>query len=384
MANSGSIISPAVTIPKDIFEVLDVPGFDTATVCVSPAINMWARFKPESAVTGLATLGKEELTLSQRQLNSFGIRTLSSSVYGSVPGLVDDLRAGTVRPSFQYVHPQSNEWKRLTDFDGYWHTAPTPITSPYVSPNNKVSVSPSGTAQVYFYVDIPGTTYGLGLKDLRIQSDVNTLKDYYFGILLWNSSYYVAYTQQTKMGEGSAEGLAVDFELLPQTVQTLYATPFFSVYPFTGMNNPGTVCSIYPMEFATTEVVTTLESQLIRVQNEAYIWTDSPNTLHYEVGVVNNTDAAWPWSTEYPYSTIKTNPSSPIGKEWILNYSESVPAHSSQLYDFVVGQLDASDLIFIDLEHMGANNLSDVNIRYRLFNGVGYYHDKIRIRVPGD
>lgn len=381
MANSGGLITNP-KMPDDFIDVLGIPGNSLIDNCASDQINMWAKYKPESNVTGMANLGKEAISLSQRQLNSFSIQSLQASVYGNVLSLVEDLRAGTVRKSFQYVRPHGSEWRRLSDFNGYWHGAPCPIRTPYTPPNNIVSVSPSGTCQVYFYVDIVGSQYGLGLKDLRFQLDSNTLKDYYFGILLWNDTTYRAYTQQAKMGEGWAEGLAVDFSAMPQEATTYYATPFFSVWPFAGVNNPGNVCSIYPMGFATTEVKTRLERDLVRVSNEAFIWRNDPYTLHLWVAVSNTTDAPWEWSTWYPYSTIRTNPSSPIGKEWILNLSYQVPAHSSWDNDFVIGQLDYSDLIFIDLDHDGANNMSDVNIRYRLHNGEGYYHNKINIRTP--
>lgn len=348
-------------------------------------INMWARYKPETPVTGLTTMGVVPITLAQRQLNGYSIEALQNTVYGSISGLVSDLRAGTVRTPFVYRKPTGGAQSafRMTDLENYWHLAPCPITSPYTPGNDTVSVSPDGNCTLYYYVDVPGTTRGLGLSDLRIQMDSNRLSDYYFGILFWNNDRYFAMTQQVKMGDTAAEGLSVDFTLVNQIVTQYYVIPFFSIHPFLGTNNPGTVCSMYPMVFAESSFYTVLEQNYVTVSMDVYVWKgDSTRKLYLEITVVNHTSGTFNWSTQDSGNYAYTNPDSPIGKSFNISRSHAVSANSTWNNTEVLGTLDASDWGFIDVENNGANNLSVVHAKYNIYNGVKFYNGVINVRIP--
>ena len=47
-------------------------GNGSWTVLSRTEVNMWARYKPETAVTGLVTLGIQPITLQNRTLNGYG------------------------------------------------------------------------------------------------------------------------------------------------------------------------------------------------------------------------------------------------------------------------------------------------------------------------
>ena len=216
MAHSGSIITAPVQMQSDLASVLGIPGTDLAESCKSSAINMWAKRKPEGIASGLQSMPIGILTDAMRQLNGYGIRTLYQNGYGSLSSLVTDLRNGSVRSMFEYIKPSggtSNPY-RLTDFNGYYHGARTPIWNPY-NPTDTLRVNSDGTLQLYYYTNVNGSDMELGLKDLRFTQDTNTFADYYFGILIWNGSNYYAATQNHVMGSSWQEGLDVTLTGVP-------------------------------------------------------------------------------------------------------------------------------------------------------------------------
>ena len=198
-----------ITRPVSIYDVQRAIGQsspDLATLCKANTVNIWARYKPETAVTGLVTLGIPPITLQERTLNSYGISVEVTQVSTIFRPLVDRLRASTAIDCFTYKKPFGTIASpyRLTDFENYWHSAPVPIQGAPYNPTDTLGVTQQGTLQLYYYVDIEGSTYGLGLKDLRFQSDSQQLSEYYFGILIYNSTTYAAATQDHKIGSGSA------------------------------------------------------------------------------------------------------------------------------------------------------------------------------------
>lgn len=113
MANSGSTISPAVTIPKDIFDVLGVYGNDLGTVCVSPAVNMWSKYKP-TRYAKIGIMSDADFAAAQYSLNI--------PVFYSLHELGQAILAGT--SVWGYNKPQGGSASpyRLTDFNGYEHS----------------------------------------------------------------------------------------------------------------------------------------------------------------------------------------------------------------------------------------------------------------------
>lgn len=272
-------------------------------------INMWARYKPETPVYINTTYGLKPITLNERRQNGYSIYINQASVFGSISRLVTDLRdnGGTLAKGyFVYRMPTGGSASpyRLTDFENYWKSAPQPIRAPY-NPTDRVFVKSNGDVDVYYYVELNGSEYGLGLTDLRLSSDANQIGEYYFGILLYDpsgSGYYAA-TQTTKM-KNSTTGdlLGVTIPGLPQLEKTYQMVPFIATLPITNASASYSG-SIYPMAFASQEIMTRLESRLVIVSTNVYVLYSeidqegSNFKVYMDCSIVNQTDGVYHFRT---------------------------------------------------------------------------------------
>lgn len=316
----------------DVAAVLNVNSGDTGTLCSHTNINMWARYKPETAVTGLTSFGITPITLQQRTLNSFSIETKVNAGVGSVSTLVDRLRAGTQQDCFIYKKPFGTPASpyRISDFNNYWHNAPCPIRAPY-NTTDTLGVTSQGKLQLYYYVDVTGSDYGLGLKDLRFQNDAQQLSSYYFGILIYNNSTYAAATQDHVMGTEQQEGLDVTLTGVPQTTATYTMVPFFSTQPIASAND-SFVGTIYPMIWASQNINVVAESQYIQIDTWAFVWDNDMQTVRFKYSVVNRTSGAQTFNTEaFGPSTSYIEVGDPVltqasYERWPVRVNVSVPA----------------------------------------------------------
>lgn len=353
-------------------------GNGSWTVLSRTEANMWARYKPETAVTGLVTLGIQPITLQNRTLNGYGIECRSNAGVGSISTLVDRLRAGTAVDCFTYKKPfgTSASPYRLTDFEKYWHLATVPIRAPY-NPTDKIGVTSQGTLQLYYYVDIEGSTYGLGLKDLRFQSDSQQLSEYYFGILIYNSTTYAAATQDHKMGSAQQEGLDVTLTGVPQTTATYQMVPFFSTQPITSASASfnGT---IYPMIWAGQEIHTAAESQYIAISTWGFVWDNGMQTVRFKYSVVNRTSGAHTFNTEaYGAGTSYIEvgyQGMAMYQRWPVQINVSVPANSEVSNTVVIAQN-----LYAAQAELIRNGDSKVHISAAQFNGRYTYDDIIQV-----
>lgn len=377
MSYANNKITRPVTI-RDVQMALDNASADLGTLCIGPSVNMWAKYKPETAVTGLTTLGITPITLQQRILNGYGIECKVSAGVGSVSTLVDRLRAGTAVDCFTYKKPFGTIASpyRLTDFEYYWHTAPTPIRAPY-SPTDILGVTQDGTLQLYYYVDIQGSDYGLGLKDLRFQNDSQQLSQYYFGILIYNSTSYSAATQDHTMGTTQQEGLDVTLTNVPQAEATYNMLPFFSTRPFTSAGD-SSVKTIFPMIWASQEIHTAAESSYVAISTWGFVWDDDMQTIRFRYSVVNRTSGAQTFNTEaYGESTSYIEvgyQGQALYQRWNVQINISVPANSEVSNTVVI----ASNLLSAQAD-MIRNGDSKVHISAANYNGQYIYNDIIQI-----
>lgn len=372
-----------ITKPVSIYDVQRAVGNsspDLATLCKANTVNMWARYKPETAVTGLVTLGIPPITLQERTLNGYGIECRSNAGVGSISTLVDRLRAGTAVDCFTYKKPFGTIASpyRLTDFENYWHSAPVPIRAPY-NPTDTLGVTQQGTLQLYYYVDIEGSTYGLGLKDLRFQSDSQQLSEYYFGILIYNSTTYAAATQDYKMGSVQQEGLDVTLTGVPQTTATYQMVPFFATQPITSAS-ASFVGTIYPMIWAGQEIHTAAESesQYIAISTWGFVWDNDMQTIRFKYSVVNRTSGAHTFNTEaYGASTSYIEvgyQGQGMYQRWPVQINVSVPANSEVNDTVVIAQN-----LYVAQAEMIRNGDSKVHISAAQFNGRYTYDDIIKV-----
>lgn len=370
-----------ITAPVSIYDVqraLGLSNTDVGTLVIANDVNMWAKYKPETAVSGLTTLGVQPITLQQRDLNGYGIEAKMSDGVGSISTLVDRLRAGTASNPFTYKKPYGTIASpyRLTDFDNYWHTAPCPIRAPY-NPTDILGVTQQGTLQLYYYVDIIGSDFGLGLKDLRIENDTNQLSEYYFGVLIYNANNYAAATQQTKMGTTQQEGLDVTLTGVPQTSATYQMIPFFSSRPFTSAADTGAK-TIYPMIWAAQEIHTAAEAQYVLISTWGFVWDNDMQTIRFKYSVLNRTSGTKTFNTEaYGSGTsyIEVGYSGQqMYQRWPVQINVSVPAGQEVSNEVVI----ASNLYLAQTELI-RNGDSKVHIVAANFNGQYTYDDIIQV-----
>lgn len=370
-----------ISRPVAIYDVQRAIGNgspDLATLCKASTVNMWARYKPETAVTGLTTLGIPPITLQQRTLNGYSIEAKTSAGVGSISTLVDRLRAGTQQDCFTYKQPYGTIASpyRLTDFENYWHGAPCPITAPY-NPTDILGVTQQGTLQLYYYVDVQGSEYGLGLKDLRFQSDSQQLSNYYFGVLIYNNNTYAAATQDHVMGSTQQEGLDVTLTGVPQATATYQMVPFFSTRPFASASESGTG-TIYPMIWASQEIHTASEAQYIAISTWGFVWDNDMQTVRFKYSVVNRTSGAHTFNTEvYGASTSYIEvgyQGQALYQRWPVQINVSVPANS-EVHDTVV----IAQNLYVAQADMIRNGDSKVHISAAQFNGRYTYDDIIQI-----
>lgn len=342
MAHSSTMITAPVVMPTDIAAVLNISGTDLEANCKSSVINMWAKKKPEGVASGLQTMPIGILTDSMRALNGYGIRTLYQNGYGSLSGLVSDLRNNSVRALFEYIKPSGgiNSPYRLTDFNGYYHAASPPIWAPY-TPNTTLRVNSDGTLQLYYYTNVNGSDQELGLKDLRFTQDSNTFASYYFGILMWDGSNYYAATQSSPMGSSWREGLDVTLSGVPvpsgSYTYTYHIVPFFATQPISSQSASfsGT---IFPMTFAQTDIKVGSAASLVSISTYVYVWSNDMGTLRLKWNVGNTTTGAFNFviSGSNSYVTVGNSASQGTYGYWPINVSESIPAQSSRTGDIVI------------------------------------------------
>ena len=383
MAHSSTVISAPVNMPTDLAAVLGISGTDLAANCTSSAINMWAKCKPEGVASGLQAMPVGILTNAMRALNGYGIRTLYQNGYGSLSGLVSDLRNNSVRSMFEYIKPSGgiNSPYRLADFNGYYHGARTPIWNPY-NPTDTLRVNSDGTLQLYYYTNVNGSDMELGLKDLRFTSDNHTFADYYFGILIWDGSNYYAATQDHVMGSSWQEGLDVTLTGVPvpsgSNIYTYQMVPFFATQPISSQS-ASFVGTIFPMTFAKAEIKVGSAASLISISTWVYVWSNDMSTLRLKWNVGNRTSGAFTFATNVgsSYVTVGNPQQQATYGYWGININESIPAESSRNGDVVI----ATNLLSAQQDFI-RNGDSYVQISANRPNAPYFYSDIVQVWEP--
>lgn len=139
---------------------------------------------------------------------------ISSAKASGWTGLVNKYDGG--KNGWKYVPPYgTGKPLRQNDFAGYYHAA-QPIASGFYAPSSVTTDSTSAECQVV----LPSSN-----SDSLSWSDFDTLKSYYFGILIYYSSNdYMRVTATTTLGNG---GGSVKFDPSKLTQDKTY-----TVYPF--------------------------------------------------------------------------------------------------------------------------------------------------------
>lgn len=214
MPNNGIRIytenGKGIDVRNDLYRFFGVSprrnGYDIGYICTNEhgKINKWAKYKPEAA--GSAS----KLTLQQRKSNNFGLRP--ARVYNTCHAFEDAVAAGELDAEWRYIAPGAGYFKRAGDFDGYDHGA----------------VCPFGTLSeqtMYLTGDASGTVELAG-DDLPTTKDDATwltmddfenvdypLKDWYFGVCLYNrkEKRFITATQPIPVGQSQTTDIDIGF-----------------------------------------------------------------------------------------------------------------------------------------------------------------------------
>lgn len=134
MSYAGGIIQAPVSI-DDVVAVLGENTYNLAELCHSAKINKWAKYKPtkgfgyepltEAQFRGTTTAQNNGIIYGLRvtNFNSFNVQALDECDY-SYARVFEDLKL-----SNDLTLKGSDDWGRLTDFDGYNHNAGPEVTA---------------------------------------------------------------------------------------------------------------------------------------------------------------------------------------------------------------------------------------------------------------
>jgi hypothetical protein len=178
----------------------------------------------------------------------------------------------------------------------------------------------------------------LGLKDLRFSQDASTFANYYFGILIWDdSTRYFGATQDHKMGSSWQEGLDVTLKGVTQDNHTYKMIPFFSTLPI-DKETDSFSGTIFPMEFAKTEIKTGSAADIVSISTWVFAWSNDLSKIRLKWAVENYRSAAFNLiiSSSNSYVTVGTPSQQGTYGYWGVNLNESIPAESSRQGEVII------------------------------------------------
>lgn len=174
--SNGKITAPLNT--DDVSQTIGEASSDIGTLCTSDKICKYSRYKP------YAFGDMSCLTDAEMKDNNYG---MEPKLIQLVVSLVSNKG---VAPWGQWVLPGEGYWKRLTDFDGYIHSAVKFVTSVRIrSTAGEQYTTPiyndhtSREAGLIGEVEL-AYTEGLRLADFMVDGMKNNLGDYYLTLVL--------------------------------------------------------------------------------------------------------------------------------------------------------------------------------------------------------
>lgn len=286
MHSDGRITAPINT--DDVVAVVGVNSHDVTTQCISPLINMWAKYKPER----IGSYGT--ISLAQRKQNNFGLRP--GAVYNSKYSFIQAVKNGTFAPGWTYDRVTAYDWCRLDDFVGYNHRAACPFGE-VMSHTGFLYEDTTRSLVVPAAAPLGGEAGGddlgvLSIADFDSYGESGMVyKDCYFGILLYSSSYQLMATAKNPIG--SNHDWQVNFGWVsPSHAGTYRAIPFLSTVPYTtdGAEQSGAV--IIGLNSAGADVVLQRYSELCDIFASAEFTSNTSRVVAYEISIANESGTA--------------------------------------------------------------------------------------------
>lgn len=269
-------ITKAPVSLEDIRRALHENTLGLGNLCRSRKINSWAKYKP-CAAPGIKTL-----TEAQRKAYSYGMTNIPYFRYGR--SMVDFVNKGTpapdngLKPEY-FTNDVPTTAFRLSDFDGYYHDAPPPVSEP---PIDSITPSNADTTVLAFPTNPRGPEV-LDLSDLTLNRSGQSidLDAHYFGAVVGEK----VITQSQPVSQYSGSSLYIPTtDLETQTGKDIIVCAFLS-----------------------PEIRTTL-SQPDTAPNNAYFipltWTKKTLHVNYRPTIISGSVSGWYNSTSDKYISV--------------------------------------------------------------------------------
>lgn len=258
---------------------------DGASLCTKEALNdgIWSLRKPIRLQNNPLPTGEYWLG-TETEPCGFSIVNARATSFQELAGKYDDDMNG-----WEYLAPRGDdtptgsiEHYRIHDFAGFYPTA-MPMSMGF-SIKNPLSQT-----------DTKDTVYiSNNLDDGRSLTWANfpKLKDYYFGVLLYNNEgteHYIAATSTTSLVNG---GTSVDIDASKLHLQDYKVRPFISSKPITWGSVPPSGCEMYTIPKEKVQEVTVIKSSLIIRISTTRTVTSTSLFVNWDVKVSNKDDEA--------------------------------------------------------------------------------------------
>lgn len=275
MANSNGIISAPVSV-DDVVTVLGATRFDVGYLCANmdKKINRWAKHKP-------VPMAVNDTTENTYKGKDGDCAVVPPKILTSRDQLIASLEDDSYEWTYNAPRGGVQEPFRLTDFDGYDHFARSPFGHLLDMEFVLSSIEP-----VIIQAIAPNTMSESSLKISDfVRSDLK-LGDWYFGVILHNSTYTILATSTRTMNEGNA--WQVDFGYLSVSFHGEYrAVPFLSSKPWTAFGQHPSPVNMVTIEDQGATVV-------LKTQTETYVvgitsYFTGERTLYYSMKITNTT-----------------------------------------------------------------------------------------------
>ena len=345
MSHGTNTISAPVSMPSDIAAVLNIAGTNLQEICQSPAINMWAKWKP------IHYPQKEILSDSRRASQNYGIRNIPT--WSNINKMINfwlgiDTTSTNepdcgIQPAYwDYNKPTS--YFRLSDFSnegktaGYLHNAEPPIG---MSMYSSYTIDSSGNLRINYKQAVNTDSRAIQLGDLSYPRTLShSVGNMYFGVVMRKSDGTTyAGTQTTTVSQIPTYGAYIDISGLTSAFNGTYTIfPFISADQFAFTSNLAqfTNGDFIALQEPEGIVVGSTATKVSITSLNAYRDTSASTRLLYQViGLQNDTASTVTLSIVYEVknssdATIKTITKSgiTISANGYMTYNEALDMES--------------------------------------------------------
>ena len=278
----SKITAPVNT--DDVCTVLGESVHDVKTLCMSPKINPWAKYKPEVIDR------PDSINLVLRKNNNFGLAP--ETIYSGATEFINAVRSGIFNGGWIYRGVGINDWGRLDDFDGYDHNATPPFGSLV---GNTFLLTDSSLSKLTVPARIPAiSTVGdtdSGYLNINDFNGSEKYGEWYFGVLLCNSSRALIATMPDPIGNN--QSWQVDFGHVGTSYRGSYTgVPFLSEGKYTNGGVYPSKGRIVGIGYGGVDIILTTTADLYKVLIQAHYESNTSRTVSWQVSIYNNSTSS--------------------------------------------------------------------------------------------